>query len=60
MPEDIDVDCGRLLSGQATLAELGEEIFEAMLETASGRRTASEQEDLGENEFVPWVPGAMM
>ncbi len=60
MPEDVDVDCGRLLSGGASLEALGEEIFEAMLKTASGRQTASEKEDIGENEFVPWVPGAWM
>jgi len=60
MPDDIDVDCGRLLTGEATLEQLGEEIFEAMLSVASGRRTASELEDLGETEFVPWVPGATL
>ncbi len=60
MADDIDIDCGRLLEGTATLEELGGEVFEAMLSIASGRRSASEIEDIGDNEFVPWVPGATM
>ncbi len=58
MSDDIDIDCGRLITGEATLDELGEEIFAALLATASGRATKSEENDLGEEEFVPWVPGA--
>ncbi len=60
MPDDIDIDCGRLISGEATMAELGEEIFQSLLRTASGERTASELNDIGDDEFVPWVPGAAM
>lgn len=60
MADDIDIDCGRLINGEATLDALGEEIFAAMLAVASGQRTASEIEDIGDNEFVPWVPGAAM
>lgn len=59
MAEDIDLDCGRLLSGEATLDQLGDEMFELMLRTASGTPSASERSGLGSEEFVPWVPGAM-
>lgn len=31
-----------------------------MLETASGRRTCSEENGLGDNEFLPWQIGAVM
>jgi altronate hydrolase len=58
MADDIDIDCGRLITGEATLDQLGEDIFAALLATASGRQTRSEENDLGEEEFVPWVPGA--
>jgi altronate hydrolase len=58
MADDIDIDCGRIISGEATLDQLGEEIFNALLDVASGKITASEENDLGEEEFVPWVPGA--
>ncbi len=60
MADDIDIDCGRLLTNEATLDQLGEEIFGALLATASGTPTASERNDFGDDEFVPWVPGASM
>jgi altronate hydrolase len=60
MPDDIDIDCGRLISGEATMAELGEEIFDRLLRMASGEKTASELNNIGDEEFVPWVPGAAM
>jgi altronate hydrolase len=31
-----------------------------MLDTASGRHTCSEQNGLGDNEFLPWQIGAVM
>jgi len=60
MAEDIDMDCGRLLSGEATLDQLGDEMFALILRVASGERSASERSGLGDEEFVPWVPGAML
>lgn len=58
MVDDIDIDCGRLITGEATLDQLAEEIFAALIATASGKQTKSEENDMGEEEFVPWVPGA--
>ncbi len=58
--EDIDIDCGAIIDGQATVDEIGERIFQLMLETASGRATKSEQHGYGQNEFVPWQLGAVM
>ncbi|VXC44881.1 UxaA family hydrolase [Sphingomonas sp. AX6] len=59
MAEDIDLDCGRLLLGEVTLDQLGDEMFKLILRIASGTPSASEQSGLGGEEFVPWVPGAM-
>ncbi len=59
MAGDIDINCGGIIDGTASLSEIGAEIFHAILEAASGKKTVSEIHDLGENEFVPWVPGAM-
>jgi altronate hydrolase len=58
--EDIDIDCGAIVEGLATVDAVGERIFRLMLETASGRRTKSEQHGYGQNEFVPWQLGAVM
>lgn len=58
MADDIDFDCSPLLEG-ISLDVLGEELFQTILATASGKATASETLGLGENEWVPWIPGAM-
>lgn len=59
MSEDIDIDCGRIVTGEATLAQVGTEIFERILAVASGELTASEDLDIGAEEFVPWQLGTV-
>ncbi|MBN8493814.1 MAG: altronate dehydratase [Burkholderiales bacterium] len=58
--EDIDLNCGEIVDGSASIDEVGERIFRLMLETASGRHTKSELHGYGQNEFVPWQLGAVM
>jgi altronate dehydratase large subunit len=50
MAEDMDVNAGRILENSATLAEVGREVFESVIATAQGKKTASES--LGHQEFV--------
>ena len=57
--EDIDLNCGTILDGERTVDELGEEIFQLMLATASGQASKSETHGYGQNEFVPWQIGAI-
>jgi altronate hydrolase len=57
--EDIDVNCGSILNGEKTVDELGREIFDLMLATASGAASKSELHGYGQNEFVPWQIGAI-
>lgn len=59
MAEDMDINCGRIVDGTATLAEVGEEIFERIITVASGGRTASEELEIGQEEFVPWLLGTV-
>jgi altronate hydrolase len=58
--DDIDINCGDVIDGTASIDELGERIFQLMLQTASGTRTKSEVHGYGQNEFVPWQLGATM
>jgi altronate hydrolase len=58
--DDIDINCGEVIEGSASIDEMGERIFRLMLDTASGRATKSEQHGYGQNEFVPWQLGATM
>ncbi|MEM7303840.1 MAG: altronate dehydratase family protein [Pseudomonadota bacterium] len=60
MPEDMDINAGRIVSEGATLENVGAEIFDRLLDTASGRQTLSEAQGLGDYEFVPWQIGATM
>jgi altronate hydrolase len=60
MTEDMDVNCGEIADGTATVAELGRRVFDLVLSAASGRRTASELLGYGEEEFVPWQLGAVL
>ncbi|WP_370514076.1 UxaA family hydrolase [Cellulomonas sp. JZ18] len=59
MREDMDLDAGRIVTGTATIDEVGEEILDLVLAVASGRTTVSEELDLGRDEFVPWQLGAV-
>jgi altronate hydrolase len=60
MEEDMDVNCGTIVDGTETVAQAGERIFRLVLETASGKKSKSEQLGFGEDEFAPWVIGATM
>jgi altronate hydrolase len=60
MEEDMDVNCGIILDGEVTLEQMGQRIFDLILEVASGRRTKSENLGLGNHEFTPWQIGAVM
>ena len=58
--EDMDINCGEIIDGLCSIAEMGQRIFEQVLATASGQLTQSEQHGYGQNEFVPWQVGAVM
>jgi altronate hydrolase len=60
LEEDMDIDCGPVLDGEASVEEMGARIFRLMLDTASGAPTKSEALGFGDNEFVPWQIGAVM
>ncbi len=58
MRDNMDLNAGRIADGEATVADVGREIFELLLQVASGQRTASER--LGHHEFVPWRIGPVL
>ena len=58
--EDMDINCGEIIDGHASIQEMGQRIFELVLATASGTQSKSEQHGYGQNEFVPWQIGAVM
>jgi len=58
--EDIDLNCGEIVDGNATVDGLGRRLFDLMLATASGAKSKSEIHGYGQSEFVPWYLGAVM
>jgi altronate hydrolase len=59
MTEDMDINCGDVLDG-TSIETKGQEIFEKVLQVASGAHTKSEDLGYGDLEFVPWQIGAVM
>lgn len=57
MEGDMDLNAGTILDGEESIAQVGERIFEAILATASGERTKSEEAGIGDEEFAPWPLG---
>jgi altronate hydrolase len=57
--EDMDINCGGVIDGTATIDELGEQIFQMMLDCASGVASKSELNGYGQSEFVPWQVGVV-
>ena len=60
MQDDMDINCGTIADGSETVAEAGQRIFDAILASASGRKTKSEELDIGDAEFAPWQTYAQM
>src|SRR5579872_858712 len=58
MRDNMDINAGRIADGDASVAEVGREIFDMLLRVASGERTCSER--LGHKEFVPWRIGPVL
>ena len=56
MEGDMDIDAGKILDG-VPVEEVGREIFEMILAVASGEKTKSELNGVGEEEFAPWSIG---
>jgi len=59
MTGDMDVNCGAVIDGEATLDEMGETIFREILDVASGKKSKSEALGVGEDEFAPWPIGVL-
>jgi len=58
--DDMDINCGLIVDGKASVNDMGQAIFRRILDVASGEKTRSERLGLGDNEFVPWQMGPVM
>lgn len=58
MTGNMDINAGRIADGDASVEQVGREIFETLLRVASGERTKAEE--LGHHEFAPWRIGPVL
>ncbi len=60
MADDMDLNCGDIVTHGVSIEEKGKELFELIIRVASGEETKSEALGFGGVEFVPWQIGAVM
>jgi altronate hydrolase len=58
--EDMDINCGVIVDGKASIQDIGQRFFELIVKTASGQPSKSEIFGYGDDEFAPWVLGPTM
>jgi len=59
MPDIIDIDTGGIITGEKTVAQMGEEILECCIEVASGNLLPKAVQ-LGQDDFIPWKRGVSL
>lgn len=59
MIDDMDINAGGILEG-GSVEEVGREIFEKIISVASGEKTKSEAQGIGDEEFAPWIIGPIL
>ena len=59
MIDDMDMDAGTVLDGES-VESAGRRMFDLILDVASGTRTKSERQGVGEEEFDPWQIGPVL
>lgn len=60
MSEDMDLNCGDIVTQGVSIEDKGRELFELLIRVASGEETKSEVLGFGGADFVPWQIGAVM
>jgi altronate hydrolase len=59
MPDIIDIDCGNIIEGTETLAQVADRILEHTIAVASGQ-IIPKAVTLGQDDFIPWKRGVSL
>ena len=57
MLDDMDLNAGTILDNSESLEQVATRILESLIAIASGQKTKSEQQGIGDEEFAPWTQG---
>ncbi|MBN1992890.1 MAG: altronate dehydratase [Anaerolineae bacterium] len=58
--DDMDFNAGRVLETGVAMETLAAKLFDLTIAVASGQSSKSEAQGAGEDEFIPWNPGAIL
>ena len=59
MGDIIDIDCGKIISGEKTIEEMGEAILKYCIKAASGE-VIPKAVLLNQDDFIPWKRGVSL
>jgi len=59
MHDIIDIDTGSVISGETSIAQMGEKILEFVIQVASGE-VHTKAEGKGQEDFIPWKRGVSL
>jgi altronate hydrolase len=59
MHDIIDIDTGSIISGETSIAQMGEKILEFVIRVASGE-VCTKAEGKGQEDFIPWKRGVSL
>ncbi|MGH2563973.1 MAG: altronate dehydratase, partial [Ginsengibacter sp.] len=59
MSDIIDIDCGKIINGEKTIEEMGEDILDYCIKAASGE-IIPKAVLLNQDDFIPWKRGVSL
>ena len=59
MGDIIDFDAGGIVTGESTIPQCAEQLFELCIDVASGKHL-TKAEEFGQNDFIPWKRGVSL
>ncbi len=59
MPEIIDLNAGKIITGEKSIPEMAEETIDYIIEVASGNKQTKAMK-LGQDDFIPWKRGVSL
>lgn len=59
MPDIIDINTGPIISGESTIEQMGEQVFDFVIQVASGE-VRSKAEQKNQEDFIPWKRGVSL
>jgi altronate hydrolase len=59
MPDIIDIDTGSIISGEASIEQVGETVLDQIIHVASGQ-SHTKAEQLKQDDFMPWKRGVSL